>query len=156
LLDVVGDFLFLAVINRFGVIRKRRRTPRVAIGQLVVQREAWYVEASEFEHVLDADEAQAFRKMREWASSQEIPAKAFVKVPWEDKPFYVDFDSPVFVRMFCKQLRNALDSGTLDHAMVSLSEMLPDFEQLWLRQDDGQAYTAELRLVALHEDDVGR
>jgi hypothetical protein len=154
--DVVGDFMFLAVINRFGVLTKRRHTPRVTIGRLVVQRETWCIDAVEAGLALDADEATCFRRLRAFAGALGIPSSVFVKVAWEDKPFHLDFDSPIFVRMFAKQLRNALDAGLAQGTVVAFSEMLPDFDDLWLRDASGQAFTAELRLVGLHVDDLGR
>jgi hypothetical protein len=153
LMDVIGDFLFLAAINQFSLVPKARHTPRITIGQLVVQRERWQFEAGEFLEVADEDEANCFFNLRQWWAAQELPSSMFVKVSWEAKPFYVDFESPLLVRMFFKQLRNGMVSDP--HGSVVVSEMLPAFDELWLRDGQGRVYTSELRLVAVHRDDLG-
>lgn len=154
LLDLLGDFLSLAVINRFGLLKKSWHTPRITIDRLVVQRESWQFAREALAPLLDGDEAAAFLAARSWARAQELPDRVFVKVAWEDKPFYLDFTSPVFVRLFVKQLRGAQENGRDADALVALSEMLPDFDALWLRDADGNSFTSELRVVCVHGDDI--
>jgi hypothetical protein len=40
-----------------------------------------------------------------WARAQGMPRYAFVKAPVEIKPFYVDFDSPIYVEILAKTVR---------------------------------------------------
>jgi hypothetical protein len=72
----------------------------------------------------------------------------FVKVPVEQKPFFVDFDSPIFVEILSKMVRRTIDNSPSD-ALVSMSEMLPGLDQCWLPDADGNVYTCELRMVAV-------
>lgn len=155
LLDVVGDFLFLVVLNQFGVVERRPYTPRITIDRLVVQRERWAFSMTELAQLVtdkSGTDGAAFIATRHWQAANALPTRVFVKVAWEDKPFFLDFDSPVLVRHFVKQLRGA-DAQTAGRPVV-LTEMLPDFDQLWLQDANGRRYTSEFRVVCAHVDDV--
>lgn len=154
LLDVLGDFLSLSVMNRFGLLKKSAHTPRITIDKLVVQREAWQFARADVSAILDHDEARSFVAMQAWADSHAMPQAVFAKVPWEDKPFFIDFSSPVFVRQFAKQIRRAEELGRDAGETLALSEMLPAFEQLWLNDSRQRMFTSELRIVCMHKDDV--
>jgi hypothetical protein len=157
LLDVLSDFLSLSVMNRFGILNKGRHTPRITIDRLVVQREAWQFDRCELAGLLVRDEkAEGFRVTRAWAASKGLPRAVFVTVAWEDKPFFVDFASAIFVRLLVKQLRSAEEAGRPPGDKVSITEMLPDFDGLWLTDAGKQRYTSELRLVCIHQDDAAR
>lgn len=68
----------------------------------------------------------------------------FFRVPVELKPTAVDFRSIVLVNLFAKQIRQTRAAG---HTEFTVTEMLPDLDQLWLADREGQRYTAELRCV---------
>jgi hypothetical protein len=74
----------------------------------------------------------------------------FVVSPTEPRPFYVDFDSPVYVTIFAKAVRRLARQDP--DARLRISEMLPNPEQTWLTDDQGERYTSELRLVAFTQD----
>ena len=48
--------------------------------------------------------------------------------------------------------RLTTQAGEGEGRLVQISEMLPSFEQLWLRDAEGRGYTAELRLTAVSLD----
>jgi hypothetical protein len=66
----------------------------------------------------------------------------------EDKPVYVDFDSPILVDNLAKIIRRTMDQGAAD-ATIAITEMLPTIEQAWLRDAAGQRYTSEFRIVTV-------
>jgi hypothetical protein len=66
-------------------------------------------------------------------------------MPDERKPTYLDMESSVLVRIFCRQIRQRADR--LDE-LVAVSEMLPRPEDCWLELDR-ERYTSELRLAAV-------
>jgi hypothetical protein len=66
-------------------------------------------------------------------------------VPVEAKPMAADFRSIVLVNLFAKQIRQTKAAG---YAEYSVSEMLPDLDQLWLADQAGRRYSSELRFVA--------
>jgi hypothetical protein len=76
----------------------------------------------------------------------DLPRFVFVKLPVEVKPFYLDFDSPVYVEIFAKMVRRMVASHRAKDE-VTISEMLPAPGQFWLTDADGHAYTSELRMV---------
>jgi hypothetical protein len=57
-------------------------------------------------------------------------------------------DSPVLVNIFAKVIRRTRDAGHAGLA-VTVSEMFPSHDQLWLRDAEGHSYTSELRMVTL-------
>ena len=61
--------------------------------------------------------------------------------PEEAKPLFLDLASPTFVELAAKVVRKA--------RTVSLSEMLPDLDSLWLIDVERRRYTSELRIVAV-------
>ncbi|MEU5077366.1 hypothetical protein AB0G76_38310, partial [Streptomyces asoensis] len=65
----------------------------------------------------------------------------------EPRPFFVDFDSPVYVNILAKAARRLARKDP--HARLTVTEMLPTPEQTWLTDDQGRHYTSELRLVAV-------
>ena len=76
-------------------------------------------------------QANITRQLRNWAKSHGMPRFVFVKVPTEMKPFYLDFDSPIYVDIFTKAIRK-MDGQSKSNEPVLLTEMLPAPDQLWL------------------------
>jgi hypothetical protein len=77
------------------------------------------------------------------------------KAPVERKPCYVDFDSPVYVDTLAKIVKQSGESAT-PVGPISVTEMLPTLDQLWLVDAQGRRYTSELRLVAADSRIPGR
>ena len=117
--------------------------------RLVVARETWRVPAGELAFVRELDEAPRFVEARAWHSRRGLPRHTFVKMPSEQKPFYVDFESPPCVNMLANALRRLTQTDGGEERLVQLAEMLPGFEHLWLRDAEKRGYTAELRLTAV-------
>ncbi len=61
----------------------------------------------------------------------------------------MDFDSPVYVNILAKAVRRMARKEPGGRAVFT--EMLPSPEQAWLTDDQGEAYTSELRFVAVDE-----
>jgi hypothetical protein len=53
--------------------------------------------------------------------------------------------SIVLVNLFAKHIRQTQAAG---HTQYTVTEMLPDLDQLWLTDRQGQRYSSELRIVA--------
>jgi hypothetical protein len=86
---------------------------------------------------------------RRWARANDLPRFVFVKVPVEAKPFYIDFDSPIYLNMFAKTIRRTDETGKPDK-VITVTEMIPRTDQTWLPDAEGETYTCEFRLVARH------
>lgn len=147
LLDVLGESLSVAVSDGFNMIAPQAFTPRVSIDRLVVSRACWRFSLGEAEFIHLKTSLERFHALRRWAAVRNIPRFVFVKVPGEQKPFYLDHDSPIYVDILCRLLRRAHSIST--DTTITYTEMLPGHGQLWLFDSADTKYTSELRMVAV-------
>jgi hypothetical protein len=143
-----SEMLSSVLVNCFKIFAPRRHTPRVTIDNLVISRETWSFEPEEMEFAFEKSEAERFLAARRWMREMELPRFVFYKTPVERKPYYVDFESPVYVDMFARAVRNTAE-GDAGGQPIDVSEMLPGPDQHWLCDAEGNAYTGELRIIAL-------
>jgi len=144
-LDAFSEALMGLVFDRLRLFGDVEHAPRVTIDEVVLSREAWSFDPAGLGFATAKDEARAFVQARAWAREAGLPRQVFVKSPLEQKPFYVDLESPLYVSLFAKAARRARAAG---EGGVRVVEMQPTTEELWLTDDAGARYTSELRLVA--------
>jgi len=147
--DVFAHALTTLAMDLFQILPETDHSPRVTVDRLVVARETWRPQAGELEFAAEKDEARRFVRARRWREEQGLPRFVFVVSPTESRPFYVDFDSPVYVTILAKALRRLARKDP--SGRVVLTEMLPTPEQAWLTDDQGRGYTSELRFVAVDD-----
>ena len=147
--DVFSHVLTTLAMDLFHVLPETGHSPRVTIGRLVVARETWRLPAAGLGFAGERDEGRRFARARQWRAEHGLPRFVFVVSPAEPRPFYVDFDSPVYVAVLAKAMRRL--AREQPEARVTVTEMLPTPGQTWLTDDQGRRYTAELRFVALDE-----
>jgi hypothetical protein len=121
----------------------------VTIDRMVVAREAWRFTAADLAFAAEKSEARRFVRARAWRDTHELPRYVFVVSPAEPRPFYVDFDSPVYVNILAKAARRA--ARTAPGSRLTVTEMLPDPEHSWLTDHTGARYCSELRFVAVDQ-----
>lgn len=112
-------------------------TPRIHVGSVVYQRRRWRVDLSNIKrlHGLDlALEVWRLKRLHGW------PRFLFARSPVERKPWLFDVASPFAHELTKNMLHN--------DSMATLEEMLPQPDQLWLQDEQGQRYTSELRVQA--------
>jgi len=143
-----GEILTGKTVNSFKLATPKPHTPRVSIDRLVIMREAWRFAPSEVSFAFVKDEAERFLAARRWMRKHNLPHFVFAKVSIEMKPFYVDFDSPVYVDILAKIVRRAAETGG-ESASIALTEMLPYINQTWLEDAEGNHYASELRIIAV-------
>ncbi|MFJ7212903.1 lantibiotic dehydratase [Amycolatopsis sp. NPDC098790] len=146
-LDGFCSALTNRVIDRFALVPDGPHTPRITIDRLIVARETWRRPAAELEFATDTDEARRFVHARQWRDELELPRFVFVVSPTEPRPFYVDFDSPVYVNILAKAVRRLARQDPAGR--LTITEMLPTPDRTWLTDDQGATYTAELRLIVV-------
>ncbi|MEU4570269.1 lantibiotic dehydratase [Micromonospora sp. NPDC023956] len=146
-LDLFSEILTDVVLDRFRILPERAHTPRITVDRMVIARETWRFDPHDLAFATVKDEAGLFLGARRWWRSTTLPQRVFVKVPGEDKPFHVDFDSPTSVRMLARSLRRLRTAEPQGKALVTITEMLPTPDQLWLVDADGNRYTSELRIA---------
>ena len=155
LIDFLGRDISFIIVNAFKrMLAGASHAPRLTIDRLVVQRERWCVPAGEVGWATEKDDAARFLAARRWARERRMPRCVFVKSIVEEKPFYVDFDSPIYVAMLAKTISRTLERRP-DRAEIALTEMLPTHDQLWVPDGGGRRYTSELR-IAVYDRADGR
>ncbi|MFI8233867.1 lantibiotic dehydratase [Streptomyces sp. NPDC085900] len=145
-LDVFSHVLTTLSMDLFQLLPRAAHTPRVTVDRMVVARETWQLPAVDAVFADDKDEARRFVRARQWRTRLGLPRYVFVVSPTESRPFYVDFDSPVYVTILAKALRRLARKDPKGTA--TFTEMLPTPEQTWLTDDEGRRFTSELRFVA--------
>jgi Lantibiotic dehydratase, N terminus len=128
------------------LVPRARHTPRVTIDRLVVSRESWRLSAAELAGIDTGDEAERLLAAHRVVRSLRLPRFVFVRVPHEQKPIYVDWTSPPLLRLLARQVKG-IPAERASELLVTVSEMLPTHEQLWLCDAEGRRYTGELRLA---------
>jgi hypothetical protein len=123
-------------------------SPRVLVDGVVFWRERWQFAAEDLGFAREAEPVDRFLAARRWALAERLPRFVFFKVPIEWKPCYADLDSPLYVEILSKLVRNNAKSGGPENT-VSVTEMLPLIEESWLVDAEGRHYTSELRIAAL-------
>lgn len=139
LITVLDSQVVAGLFAEFSPFGNRKHTPRVTIDNLVISRERWTLEPSEFPKLPKTSGLEQFLTVRSWATDLGLPRLVFYKSREETKPVYLDFDSPISIEIFATIVRNS------SHLVVS--EMLPTPDQTWLCDAKGQTYTSELRLA---------
>jgi hypothetical protein len=129
--------MFVATVFSYEPFPVAEHMKRITLGRTVLRRESWRISVGD----CPTDPAG----VAAWARDQGMPRRLFVRMPDERKPTYLDVESAVLTRIFCRQIRRRADAPD---ALVALSEMLPAPGTCWLELD-GEHYTSELRLVAV-------
>ena len=156
-MEPFADMLTDMMIDIFSMFPERDHSPRVNFDKLIVSREAWRFSAADLTFTDKKDEATRFLAVRSWQRTQALPRRVFVRSPQELKPFFVDFDSPAYVNLLVKAVRRLRLPGAVKPGAVrpggsdriTVTEMLPDIDQLWLTDANARRYTAELRMAAV-------
>ncbi|HEY0194604.1 MAG TPA: lantibiotic dehydratase [Kofleriaceae bacterium] len=128
----------------FDIFGPAAYRPRVTVDGFVLARERWQFSTAGMAFTRRDPGLDRFAGARRWVAEHQLPRFVFIKASGEPKPVYLDLESPIFVEILCKLVRAS--------ETVTVSEMLPSFEQLWLLDADGAAYCSELRMVVV--DDV--
>ena len=149
LLEAFGGKLSDRILNFFSLLPPVRHTPRVTIDRVVVCREAMRFSWDELDFAFEKEEASRFLAAHRWLREHNLPRFMFVKSKLERKPFYVDFDSPIYINILARIIRRTKENQDAANSLITFTEMLPRHEQSWLPDIEGNHYTSELRLVAV-------
>jgi hypothetical protein len=145
--DARPDVGMLRAVAAPGIDKRPVRlsavTPRITIGRVVYQRQRWDLAAGDLpgRHA-PAGSFDEFLAAWRWKTEWKMPDQMFARVPGEEKPLFLDFCSPMSVDAFLR------DTAGCDR--MSMEEMLPGFDDLWL-EIAGERYCNELRLTAFRD-----
>ncbi|MFC9153038.1 lantibiotic dehydratase, partial [Streptomyces bacillaris] len=148
--DVFGHVLTTLAMDLFRLFPDADHVPRVMVDKLVVSRESWRFTGGELGFAEEKSEARRYVRARNWRGERGLPRYVFVVSPTEPRPFYVDFDAPVYVNILAKAARRLARKDP--EAKLTVTEMLPSPEHAWLTDDRGNTYTSELRFVAVDQE----
>ncbi len=148
ILDIFSDTPTLSIWNGFSLLPSENYQPRITIDRLVVGRESWTLAPADLEFAFEKTETERFVGARRWARDLDIPRFAFFKSSSERKPLFVDFDSPLYVDLFAAAVRSCEDDVS-GKQQITVSEMLPAIDQVWLPDANDRHYTSELRMVVV-------
>jgi hypothetical protein len=152
-LEVIGEMLTALVAPAFRPLDTASYQPRVSIGKMVVARESWTFAAKAATWAFSKDERGRYAAARRWRAAHGLPERVFVNAPTGGTPIAADFRSLPLVGLLADAIRRAAAHGD---GVFTITEMLPDSDQLWLCDADGNRYTAELKLVAVDGSSHGR
>ncbi|NUR70872.1 MAG: hypothetical protein HOU81_08625 [Hamadaea sp.] len=147
LTEVLDDYLAFAAYNRFGLFEPAAHRPRVQIDRLVVSRERWQLPLTVFADLPEARRDQVVVHLRGVAAEHGLPEAAFWVVAGEAKPIYADLADDTLADALWAKLRRGRQRRP--DGSVTVSEMLPGPDQLWLRDADGRRYTSEFRVTCV-------
>jgi DNA-binding CsgD family transcriptional regulator len=146
IIEIFGGTFSGIIMDYMKILTPAPHTPRVTIDKLIVARETWRFSPDALDWPFLKQEHERYAEARRWARTHELPSRCFVKVPVEAKPFYLDFDSPIYVGVLAKMVRRTVEEG--GGGSIVLSEMKPEVGEAWLPDVAGQRYTSEFRIVA--------
>jgi hypothetical protein len=155
--DIIQTFtepLTGLIMNCFKILPPMRHSPRITIDRLVVCRESWAFSPLDLEFAFESDESFRFINARRWARNNHLPRFIYFKSSVEDKPCFVDLDSPIYINTFAKVIRRTAENSRsqgvdASQQLISVTEMLPNPDQTWLTDAQGNRYTSEFRIIAL-------
>ena len=130
--------------SRFPQVWLGDRAPRITVGRLVAQRAAWRLNGEELTGGRARDGMASFSAVQRVRALRGLPRWVYAHVPGEPKPLCVDLDSP----LAAEALASVVCAGA--PGPVTVREMLPEPEALWLRRG-GQSVTSELRLAMVRK-----
>jgi len=148
LLEVMSELIATRVVNAVSLTTSGSHSPRIKIDKVVVARETWRFTVSELDFIHEKEMENRFVAARRWSRRHGIPRFVFVRTPVEVKPYYLDFDSAIYVENFVRAARRTLEQSSPE-TLITVVEMLPEPDRIWLPDSQGRCYTSELRIVAV-------
>ncbi len=101
-----------------------------------MSRESWRFTGGELGFAEEKSEARRYVRARNWRGERGLPRYVFVVSPTEPRPFYVDFDAPVYVNILAKAARRLARKDP--EAKLTITEMLPSPEHAVADRRPGQ------------------
>lgn len=145
LLTALSQYYRHLMAIHFSLFGPKAYQPRIAVDDLIIARRKWRMPCSEIPFGSIKDRNERILIAHRWQHELDMPRWVFVKVSFEQKPWFVDFHSSISVDALAKLLRR----GTKEKAVINLTEMLPTPQQCWLTDAEGNRYTSELRIATL-------
>ncbi|MEA2176397.1 MAG: hypothetical protein QOD00_3989 [Blastocatellia bacterium] len=154
IVEFLSGALSSLLVNSFKILPSCAHTPRLTFDRLIVSRESWTFTPASMEFSYEKKAADRFLAARRWMRAHAMPRFVFVKTPVEVKPFFVDFESQIYIDILARIVRRTDTNIRPDPLLtrtsdprITVTEMIPGPEQTWLTDKAGERYTSELRMV---------
>ena len=146
--SMIRTLRLLSGLHPFFPLERDGHTPRLRVGNVVVQRQSWHLESDAIGERPHGVSAAFISRLERERATRGIPRRVYVRpVPgrltgtWaardkDNKPIYVDLESVMFLDILERRLRK--------YGALVLTEMSPSPEQLLWRLPSG-GFTFELR-----------
>jgi hypothetical protein len=148
IIELFSDFLMYKAANSFQMIAPQQHLPRISLDRLVIARESWSFTPAEMPFAQAGTPSDQFAAVRQWLQAHQLPRFAFVKLPLEPKPIYMDFASPIYINTLARLIRQTAETAPANQT-IKFTEMLPQHHQTWLADPQGNRYTSEFRVLAV-------
>jgi hypothetical protein len=139
--------------HRLELRGSSNHSPRLQVGRVIVQREAWNVEPGALlRESVQAGGYKGHAALREFRRKNGLPETVFIRgclterltLDKDIKPVFADFRSPLLMEMVGKMISR--------FEKLSITEMLPGIQDCWLEGSEGH-YSSEFRTVVLAAGD---
>jgi thiopeptide-type bacteriocin biosynthesis protein len=143
LLEIANDGLPTLSAFDWGVLASAPCLPRLFLtaepsARLVISPARWHLRAETISPLGEGvEETRWFRGLRTFRKQWQVPR--YVYLTWGDNRLLLDLENPLMgsqLRAELKKLKN--------DAHITLEELLPDFEHLWLRDAQDAGYFSEI------------
>lgn len=149
LLEVSQDGQPQLMLFSWGALSHAPFLPRVVRKKMVFSPAQWNVSQASIESTGPGDEKQRFfTGVQRWRERWHVPR--YVYMSEFDNRLLLDLEHPLLVAELQHELKKR---GT--HTTVTLQEMVPDFEHLWLHDQQGAPYMAELVIPVIAQAQTG-
>jgi lantibiotic biosynthesis protein len=151
LADIANDGVPLLSSFDWGFLTNAPFLPRLVMkigpsATLVITPARWQLQAETIRPVGEGStETRWFRGLQRWRTQWRIPQ--YVYLADGDNRLLLDLENPLMAAL----LRNEV-KGLKDHMQLTLEELLPDFEHLWLCDEQGSRYFSEIVVPLLRVD----
>ncbi|WP_171166636.1 lantibiotic dehydratase [Streptomyces sp. I05A-00742] len=140
LLEVAEDARPLPSVFHWGGVGKAPFLPRLVRDRIVLSPAQWNVTDNTVVPEGEGSEDERwFRGVRRWRREWRVPRHVYL-VEFDNR-LLLDLEHPSFAAELAAQLRKARGQG---RQRVTVQEMLPDFDHLWLRDETGAPYLSEV------------
>ncbi|SDD68947.1 lantibiotic dehydratase [Glycomyces harbinensis] len=139
LLELSADMFAIPSPFNWGPMSQAPFLPRLVRGNIVLSPAYWTVDASTFGDAPTGDPDRGYDLVQRWRRDWEVPRHVYLTAA--DHRLLLDLEHPMCVDELLREVRKGASRAS---ASVFLYEMLPDFSELWLRDEHGRGYQSEV------------
>ncbi|SDK95030.1 thiopeptide-type bacteriocin biosynthesis domain-containing protein [Glycomyces sambucus] len=140
LLELSEDMFAVPSMFHWGPMSEAPFLPRLTRGNIVLSPAYWTLGPDAIGGAAARDADDGFEALQRWRTEWGVPR--YVSLTEADNRLLLDLERPLCADALLREVRRAGRKSR--PAPVRLYEMLPDFEQMWLRDERGRRYQAEV------------